>query len=273
MITIVFAPPRTGKTLYLSSIGRQVAFDLRRTRAMQSEIFLKRANGFENLQTIPNNCVSANFDLCFRKLGYRPRFSRRINPYRLGFSNPFVQTHFNLPYECILIDEAQTYLNSRMSTYYPEWQSRWYEQHGHNNIDIYLATQRPMLIDVNIRELAHFTDIVKLNLHNNDFGRVDGFKCLLRHIENSGLFDRYMASGKTDKSCYTEEVYEDYFDVSACYNHQGCKPKFYDGHMDEDFDYSPAIPCGESIGEYIKFLEEHNDELPQGFYRRGSALC
>ncbi len=273
MITVIFAPPRTGKTLYISSVARNVAFDRQRIRAMQSEILSKRASGFENLQTIPQHCVSANYDLCLCKFGYRPRLSRRINPFRLGFANQFVETHFNIPYECIFIDEAQKYLNSRMSMFYPDWQSRWYEQHGHNNLDIYLATQRPMLIDVNIRELAQFTEIVKCDLRYDKFGKVCGFKAWLRHIENSGLFDRYMASGKTDKSCYTESVYEDCFDVSACYDHQSCKPKFYDCHMDEDFDYTPAIPYGNNFDGYIKYLEENDDELPQGFYRKGGSLC
>lgn len=273
MIIIVFAPPRTGKTLYISSVARHVAFDRKRNRAMQNEILLKRANGFENLNTIPQHCVSANYDLCLREFGYRPRLSRRINPFRLGYSNPFVDVHFNIPHECIFIDEAQKYLNSRLAMYYPDWQSRWYEQHGHNDLDIFLATQRPMLIDPNIRELAQFTEVVKCELFYDRFGKVCGFKLLLRHIENSGLFDKYMSSGKADKSCYTEEVYEDYFDVAACYDHQSCKPKFYDGHFDEDFDYSPAIPYGGSIDGYIKYLEEADDELPRGFYRKGGSLC
>lgn len=273
MLIIVFAPPRTGKTLYMASVARRVAFDRQRTRAMQNEILLKRVSGFENLQTIPRHCVSANFDMQLRKFGYTPRLSRRINPFKLGFLNPFVETHFNIPYECIFIDEAQKYLNSRMASYYPDWQSRWYEQHGHDNIDIYLATQRPMLIDVNVRELSQFTEIVKCKLYYDKFGKVCGFKSLLRHIDNSGLFEKYMASGKADKTCYTEEVYEDYFDVSACYNHQSCKPKFYEGHFDEDFDYSLAIPLGDDIDGYIKYLEEVDDELPKGFYQKRTALC
>ena len=54
--------------------------------------------------------VSSNYDICFKKYGYSPWFNRRINPYRLGFANPFVKTHFNYPYEVIGITEAQKYL-------------------------------------------------------------------------------------------------------------------------------------------------------------------
>ena len=141
---------------------------------MRREILSKQANGFTALQTIPKHCVSANYDMTFHKYRYSPRYSRRINPYRLGFANPFVDTHFNLPFECIFITEAQKYLNSRMSVYFPDWQSRWYEQHGHNDLDMFLDTQRPMLIDVNIRELSRFIEILRLDRAYDARGRVNG---------------------------------------------------------------------------------------------------
>lgn len=172
MITIIFAPPRTGKTCFLTHTACETAFDRQRNRAMQNEIASKIANGFDGIQTIPIHCVAANYDITMRKFGYRPRLSRRINPYRLGFANDFVKTHFGLPRECYFITEAQKYLNSRMSRFFPDWQSRWYEQHGHNNLDVWLDTQRPMLIDVNIRELSQFIEIVKLDKFYDAFGRV-----------------------------------------------------------------------------------------------------
>ena len=63
-----------------------------------------------------------------------------------------------------------------MSMYFPEWQSRWYEQHGHDSLGIYLDTQIPMLIDVNIRELASFIEIVKLKVYYDDFNKVKKLK-------------------------------------------------------------------------------------------------
>ena len=171
MITIIFAPPRTGKTCFMTHLLNECAFNKDRNNKMAKEIIRKNSKGF-NL-SIPKHCVSSNYSIGFRKFGYRLRPSRVINPFRLGFDNPFVKTHFNLPYEVIGITEAQKYLNSRMSMYFPEWQSRWYEQHGHNNLDIYLDTQRPMLIDVNIRELAQFIEIVNLRLSYDNYGRVN----------------------------------------------------------------------------------------------------
>ncbi len=236
---------------------------------MALEIVSKNQGGF-NL-TIPKHCVSANYDITFKKFGYRPRFSRRINPYRLGFANKFVKTHFNLPFECIGITEAQKYLNSRMSMYFPEWQSRWYEQHGHNNLDIYLDTQRPMLIDVNIRELAQFIEIVKLDITYDEFGKVESLTWLIRKIENSSLFDRYMASGKKDKECYTEEKVKANYNVFECYDSQSCKPKFYENHFEEDFDYKESEPTEDTLQGYIDFLQKFDDELPENYYQRRKA--
>ncbi|MCX4367065.1 MAG: hypothetical protein OSJ67_03615 [Clostridia bacterium] len=274
MITIIFAPPRTGKTCFMTHVANGYAFDKARNRAMAREIVGKIQSGFNGIKTVPIHCVSANYDMTFKRYRYSPRFSRRINPYRLGFDNPFVKTHFNLPYEVICITEAQKYLNSRLSMYFPDWQSRWYEQHGHNDLDVYLDTQRPMLIDVNIRELSQFIEIVKLDIAYNDFGKPCSLTWHIRRIENSSLFDKYMASGKQDKSCYTTEVITADYNVFACYDSQCCKPKFYQGHFDEDFDYSPSEPTEQTLEGYIRYLEENDDELPEGYYqKRGKQVC
>ena len=269
MITIIFAPPRTGKTCFLAHMANLTAFDRTRNKAMKNEIINKNINGF-NL-SIPRHCVSANFDIICHKFGYSPRFSRKINPYRLGFSNPLVETHFNIPYESIFITEAQKYLNSRMSAYFPDWQSRWYEQHGHNNLDIWLDTQRPMLIDVNIRELARFIEIISLKLKHDKYKKVKQLTWTIRIIENSSLFDRYMQSGKKDKTCYTEEKIVANYNVFDCYDSQNCKPKFYENHFNSDFDYAQSTPTEETIEGYKKYLLEHDDELPENFYQRRKA--
>jgi len=236
---------------------------------MAREIRLKNKNGFE--LTIPKHCVSSNYDITFHKFGYSPRHSRRINPFRLGFDNEFVKTHFNYPFEAIGITEAQKYLNSRMSMYFPEWQSRWYEQHGHNSLDIFLDTQRPMLIDVNIRELAQFIEIVKLKIYKDKFNNPCKLKWTIRKIENSSLFDRYMASGKKDMECFTEEVITANYNVFTLYDSQSCKPKFYAGHFEEDFDINESEPIENSLQGYIKHLQDNDDELPEGYYQSKTA--
>ena len=53
MITIIFAPPRTGKTCFMTHMLNMRAFDLERNRAMAKEIMRKNQNGF-NLSILYN---------------------------------------------------------------------------------------------------------------------------------------------------------------------------------------------------------------------------
>ena len=114
-----------------------------------------------------------------------------------------------------------------------------------------------MLIDVNIRELSQFIEIMSLEFSYNGYGRIDGLRWHIRRIDNSALFDKYMASGKQDKTCYTEEVVTANYNVFDCYDSQCCKPKFYDGHFDTDFDYSVAEPTEQTAEGYMRYLSEN----------------
>ena len=48
MITIIFAPPRTGKTCLMTYIACEKAFDRERNKLMTREIINKQNNGFKN---------------------------------------------------------------------------------------------------------------------------------------------------------------------------------------------------------------------------------
>ena len=51
------------------------------------------------------------------------------------------------------------------------------------------------------------------------------------------------------------------------YSSQSCKPKFYAGHFDEDFDINESKILEESKQGYIKYLQENDDELPDNYYQ------
>jgi len=275
-ITIIFGKPRVGKTALMTHFLTQEMFNRERYRNMEKEIKRKTDNVFK--LSVPSHCVCSNYDIIGRKFGYRPRISRRINPFRLGYSNDKVKTHFIEPFTVIGITEGQKYFNSRVSQYYPDWQSRWFEQHGHNNYDIYIDVQRPKLIDLNIRELSQFIEIVKKENRTDASGRITAVKWTVRHFAGSSELDQYLSSGKRDVTTYTQETIVAGYNVHDCYNSQMCKPKFYDshagistnwrfdGHM--DFDTKQAELLQESLEGYVKYLKELDDELPENFYAK-----
>ena len=198
----------------------------------------------------------------------------KITKTRIGEKNIIFNLNMadDIPYEVIGIDEGQKYLNSRMSLYYPDWQSRWYETHRHDDITIFIVTQRPMLIDPNIRDLAQFIEIVNLKEIKKK-NKTKGFVWTVRQIANSKLFDKYNSSGGLDKDCYKERKIKINYNVFDLYDSKSCKPKFYDGHFDEDFDYILPNKKTETKEDYIKFLEKNDDELPKNFYvKRSSAF-
>lgn len=51
MITIIFAPPRTGKTCFMTHVANGYAFDKARNRAMAREIVGKIQSGFNGIKT------------------------------------------------------------------------------------------------------------------------------------------------------------------------------------------------------------------------------
>ena len=250
MITIIFAPPRYGKTALMSHILNTYMYDYERTKKMQNAIAELNSQGYHF--DVPDNCVSANYDINGYKFMYSPKKNRRINPFRLGYANDNVDVHVNMPYEVIGIQEAQKYLNSRRSANFPDWQSRWYEQDGHIGLDIFMDTQRPSLIDVNVRELAKFIEVVTMTVKKDGYGRVCKVVWQVREFDNNGLLERYLESGKRNKELYTARRIVADYDVFSIYDTHNCKDKFYKGHVNHKF----------------KTEDNLEDDMPENFYKK-----
>ena len=129
-----------------------------------------------------------------------------------------------------------------------------------------------MLIDVNIRELASFVEIVNLEIKQDRNHKIKSLIWTVRKIQNSQLFDRYMQSGKKDNTCYTEEKITAKYNVFELYDSQSCKPYFYDGHFEQDIDYMVAQAPKETQDDYIQYLQKNDDELPPNFYVKRSKV-
>ena len=248
MITIIFGPPRAGKTALMVKMLNDACFDYERNQKMRQVIKLKNDTLGRNL-SIPEHCVSANFEITFVKEYYNNRKARVIDPNRLGFHNEKVKTHFILPYETFGIQEAQSYYNSRDYPNFPAWKSNLFEQHGHNHLNFLLDTQRPGLIDVNIRELSSFIEIRNLSIKKDKLGFITGLKWTIREFDNSGAVDEYMKSSKRDKSLFKTKTVTYGNDVFKQYESTSLESRFYDGHDNEDFDLHYSL-------QYLKDIKD-----------------
>lgn len=259
-ITILFAPPGVGKTSYMSFLMNERAFDVKRNIEMKKEINRLNENGFK--LSVPEYSIASNYTLICRRFRYSSRPALRINPYRLGFHNVDVNTHFLPPYTTVAISEAQKYFNSRKFALYPDWQSRYYEAHRHNLLDFYLDTQRPDLIDVNIRDLSNFVHIVDSCITNNTVSWV------VREIDSSKKYELYSASGFSDKSCYEEKRVTVDKKVLKVYNTRECQPLFYDGNEESDFYNRYCEEVALTKINFIDYSKKFAREIPDKFYKR-----
>lgn len=242
----------------LAHLARETCFDYERNRLMYQAIKEKNRNGF-NIST-PVHCVSANFTVKLKKPWHSLRYNRYINPFRLGFSNNEVKTHFNFPYEAIFIDEAQKYYDSKKDL--PTWQSLWFEQHRHLKIDITMATQRPMRINKNIRDISQFIEIMSLNIKEKA-GAIKTVTWRVRRFEGNSEFEEYINTGKSNRSLYRTETITADYNVFDLYDSYGFEPEFYRGNLNRDLDINLCSTIEPTWTGYFKHFERYRDDVPE----------
>jgi len=271
MIYVICGHPGIGKTAFLTHVLVQAMFDRKRYLAMKKAIEAKHDGDFA--RTIPQHPVYANYYINGRKYLYRPRTSHALKPFHLGFcddTNKEIEMHHLPPFAVVGITEGQKYLNSRKSAKYPDWQSRWYEAHRHNNYDIYIDIQRFDLVDLNIRELAQFIEIQGIE-HLTKRGKTM-IRWTIRRFETAREMERYMSSGKKDTTTYTEEKVKADYNVHDCYDSQMCEPQFYKGHLDNDYNTAKNLPPPHTKKEYADYHAIQDDDCPPMFYGTKSKL-
>lgn len=261
MITIIFGAPGQGKTGLLTFILNERIYDKERNGAMQAEIEELNANGFK--LSIPEHCVYSNYTINCRKWRWYDRTPWIINPFRLGLQKDSpVKCHYILPHGTIGIDEAQKHFYSKGGSALPVWVSNFFEEHRHHDLDIYLAAQRPFLIEKNIRDISQGYDVVLRTIKKKRKGGISITWTV--NVVNVGDIDRYVnAETEADKrQFYHVEQFTADYNIYDLYDSQGCKYRFFEGHMTEDFDLREAAPLPSTFEEYQTYMDTVDDERP-----------
>lgn len=266
-IKIVCAKPGIGKTAYVSAKVNEAAYDYDTIEKMQEEIRSLNLAGAK--LPFPKQPVFANYDLNFSKFRHKDQKCYHINPYRLGFKESHVETLFIPRYATIAITEAQKYFDARLSAKFQSWRSRWFEAHRHFNLTIYMDVQRADLIDLNIRRLAEIIEIQKMEVIKDEYGNVLKIRWYTRHFENSAFYDDYVKNANLNENYYTEETFEIDYDIFEIYDHQTCRPQFYNGYLKNPniIQFNESKPCEESLEAYINYVKQYDDELPEDYYK------
>lgn len=135
------------------------------------------------------------------------------------------------PGAVIFIDEAQDEFNSKSDL--PRAVSAFFEKHRHADYEIWLASQRPILINKDIRDLSrHFIQISELDMDEAHFGIICSLKWHCREFDSRSDVDEYVDLTKRGKSeidniNYQEIEYEDTGEILDYFEGKDCLKEFF----------------------------------------------
>ncbi len=225
MITIIFGKPGAGKTAYLVSQMLRYLGNSREAYELlwscrDRVLALDERLGY-TLPTTPP--VYTNFPVSAH-VGYNKwRSSFYVDGFHLGLENDYVPVTNVLPGAVIGLTEVQRYYNSRNKDKkaLPDWVSRFYEEHRHYGLDIYLDLQRLLLCDLNIRQLAgRIVEVYKLEHEYDRMGNILASRFSLRSWDSLAAAERYVDNDSLTNYSREEYIHEgNVFEAytSACY--------------------------------------------------------
>lgn len=133
------------------------------------------------------------------------------------------------PGAVIIIDEAQNEFNSKGDL--PRAVSAFFEKHRHADFEVWIASQRPILINKDIRDLSrHFIQICKLEKSFAPFDIICGLKWACREFDSRADVDEYVElskSNKGDNVSYRETVYYDNGDILDWFDSKSCLSEYF----------------------------------------------
>lgn len=227
MIVIICGKPRVGKTAlntYFAKRSLQSSGRIKLKKCIE-EINVLNAGRRSNMLTLPDvPPIYTNYEAKYH-VGYKKYIEPLwVSPFYLGLPNDNMPTQFILPYGELHITEGQRYWDSRESASLPDHVSRWFETHGHFNLDIYIDVQRAMLIDKNIRALSKKIIEVQKMVHVKDvYGRILRTVWYCREFSSSAEYETYVNGGYAP---YRVTRYTNEGNIFECYNSRSCKQDF-----------------------------------------------
>ncbi len=215
----VFGDRGAGKSAFLMHIVATTYFDrgqeiLERSRRIIEEENKTRKTKLKLPDKVPIYC---NF-----KCRIPNPDGSFYEPYYIKGSDIGIGKKYKKFYPCavIVIDEAQNEFNSKNDL--PRAVSAFFEKSRHADFEIWVASQRPILINKDIRDLSrHFIQICKLDKTVAHFDIICDLKWHCREFDSRADVDKYTELSrydKTDTVSYRETVYNasgevlDYYD-------------------------------------------------------------
>ncbi len=277
MITQLFGTTGTGKSANLARIAKE---DFYKNGDIRLEMCCEQIKADNDKFGL--NCpfpdkppifvgpfLDLKFEVDFEEF-FEPYY---LSPFHLGIAEEGENAYpvqFFPPYSLLIIPEAQRYFDCRQGIH-PRV-SGFFEKHRHHHLEIILESQRPDLIDLNIRRLTHlFIEMRGVTNETNFAGRVESTAWRTREFTSWNAVNDYI-NGK-DTNEYTDKTIKHNGNIFNCYNSYACAQEFFpktkNGKASYDYlsSYAQVMEKGFPNGyeDYYKFTE------PKGYRSKKAA--
>ncbi|MGN0803847.1 MAG: zonular occludens toxin domain-containing protein [Candidatus Coproplasma sp.] len=209
------------KNLYLNHGDEKLAF----SKNMIAEINATRKKKLSYPKKPP---IFANFDVTIKEKDGTVFKPYRIDGSKIGLNSLDSESDYKFfpPGSAIFIDEAQNYFNSKGDL--KREVSAFFEKHRHNYLDIWLATQRGILINKDIRGICQdFKQIITLENDYSIFGNVTKTRWHVLEFTDRYNFEKYLATdGGEGFSDENKKTYVNEGNIFDCYNSHSYMPDF-----------------------------------------------
>ena len=231
----VFGDRGAGKSVLLVKNLARIYFERGQKLLAHSRQKIEEQNKTRKTKLTPPNKVPI---YCNFKVKIKNPDGSIYEPYDIKGSEIGLGKKYKKLYPCavIFIDEAQDEFNSKNDL--PRKVSAFFEKSRHPEFEIWIASQRPILINKDIRDLSrHFIQIYKLDMTRAHFGIICGLKWSCREFDNRADVEEYVELSKKNKGeiiSYRETVYESGGEILDYYNTKEYLPEYL---PDEGSDY------------------------------------
>lgn len=218
----VFGDRGAGKSVFLTYNLSETYFNrgrelLERSRRIIEEQNKARGTRFTPPDRVPIYC---NFKVKIPNSDGSVYEPYEIKGSEIGIGKKYKKLY---PGAVVFIDEAQNEFNSKIDL--KREVSAFFEKSRHADLEIWIASQRPILINKDIRDLSrHFIQIYGLEKKEAHFGIICGLKWHCREFDSRADVDAYVELskyGKGDDISYRETEYKsggeilDYYDSKS----------------------------------------------------------
>lgn len=252
---IIIAPPGYGKSAMACAMGLE-DMTMKRIReykdACKKIDYLIQSRGV-GLEKPPQKHLV--YCSGFKISKFRPKMqSYDFLPWHIGLHDDNYETQYFEKHALRIIDEIQTYFNSRDTLRFPNRVSSNMQKSRHYDIFNIGTAQEGIDVEVKIRRLFHFIEISNLKTVTSKLGLVEQTIWTCNYLGSHRNWEKYYESKGDEQYILARVIFKFNGDIFRHYNQTSCEDEF-----DE---------ISNSFSSHENDIVQNSVNAPPGYYKK-----